>query len=1081
MKSIFVPRRSVLKSQPVTGPSPLFSVFLFSFFSIFSFSTQAMGKQLPVPKQNQNSSLPSVAQNGFATLEEAEEVAEKASKNIEGRKMILIYHFPSTNEKGQWTPTGEIHLPLGINPTGNNRSHYNVQVAWKYGGGTPKWDRYSSNDGRIHYRTVNAQRYHVVAIKGTIAHPYFHPPSYREKSVKRSLVAVHQMDDLGFRSFNHTFAGFTRLKTIGTKQTWTTAIGHQVKDYTSMLEDTTSLDDLNYILSGRSATTVKAMFRKAGTEKTRFNVQALFIKGNKITDASSVFEDTPAKLVNVNQNHFDMGEVRNATRAFKGFKHLTQLPSNLSLPKATNVTGIFARSGQSGQEVDLSNLFPQGSQVKNLTSAFLFFKGSKIRGVGNWDLSQATNLTYLFRSAFLQSYEGIGRWNVSNVTNLDSAFASAKHIDPLPEIAGKWDTRKVVNWNETFMGVRFGGGTEYLNLDTDSARSMKWTFKNAHNPPMKISIKGYSGDMYDITTMEGAYAGATLKTSFTNGIRLWDFGHELKSLKNIFINLKFNPEATDRTSAWKEYMKITGGLLVSLDRAFVRRHNINHKIDWSQIDLSTVGYCGEGEDPTTNQTLYLSQSEYDNLVDPCTRSKDRLSDIGFTFANSSSFVGLSAYGRTASAYPCVDKSSSEYSQQFCVDRRRQCYNVIGSDYYKEEECSQLRSRYSNVCFNDRAVKYNERACTEWRSIEEERKRCTDKNHQAFSSPSCQTMLTELKTACYAPRPPEVHGSAFCGDFRKKFEPVPIDLNQCFDNAYALHQDSRCVQLRSDCFNNSSSGYTEPVCQRLRGQCLDSESNRYADNQCVEMRKCFDVKARGYVSSQCMGERKGCGDLAHANYMSAQCQHWRTERGGVCLNGAPKMAFWAEECRTWNDQNYLVDRCHRQDQLFGDSNNLFWTPDRRCGNFTSRAKTYRDVCYSTHASSGSEICQKMRDLDIKRGESLKCLDARGTAYKNHNACGTLRENFNKCYDWNNAFSASEDCDLIRKSQVKQYQAMSCIGVGGRLGKKTSEECNLMFIKFGKWNCKSSTNFGRTKRGNSCTQGYRLRRPDEPIFP
>ena len=37
-----------------------------------------------------------------------------------------------------------------------------------------------------------------------------------------------------------------------------------------MFEGTTSLDDLNYILTGRSATTVKAMFHKAGTEKARF-------------------------------------------------------------------------------------------------------------------------------------------------------------------------------------------------------------------------------------------------------------------------------------------------------------------------------------------------------------------------------------------------------------------------------------------------------------------------------------------------------------------------------------------------------------------------------------------------------------------------------------------------------------------------------------------------------------------------------------------------------------------------------------------------------------------------------------------
>ena len=776
-----------------------------------------------------------------------------------------------------------------------------------------------------------------------------------------------------------------------------------------------------------------------------------------------------------------MSKVRNASRAFKGFKYLTQLPSNLSLPKATNVTGIFARSGQSGQELNLPELFPQGSQVKNLTSAFLFFKGSKILGMGNWDLSTATNLTYLFRSAFLQSYEGIGRWNVSNVTNLDSTFASAKHIDPLPEIAGKWDTDKVTNWNETFMGVRFGGGREYLGLSTKNARSMKWTFKNAHNPPMRFKER-----MTEIRTMEGVYAGATLKTSFTEGPRFWNFSYHLTSLKNAFVNLKFNPEATDRTSAWKEYLKITSALLQTLERNFVHNYNTHPQTrrDWSQIDMSTVGYCGKGEDPTTNQTLYLSQSEYDNLVTPCTRNKDKLSDIGFSFSASSSFVGLSAYGRTASAWPCVDKSSSEYSQQFCVDRRRQCYNVIGSDYYKEEECSELRSRYSKVCFNDQAVKYNERACTEWRSILEERKKCTNKNHQAFSSPACQTLLTGLKTACYALRPPEVYGSEFCRNFRKKFEPVPIDLNQCFDKAYALYQDARCDQQRSDCFESSSSTYAQAVCQQARSQCLDSGSELYADNQCVEIRKCFDVDSQDHHSPQCTAERKGCGDMAHANYMSARCQYWRTEQEGKCsITRQGKTYYKDEECRALGEQSYLVDQCHRQDQLFPDPNNPFWMPDNQCSDLDNRAKTYRDVCYSAHASSGSEICQKMRDLDLKRAESFKCRDERSAQHNNARVCGVLRPNFDKCYDWNNAFSTSEGCALIRASDVKQWKAIKCFKRPLRHYKAPNfRACRHMRQMFADWNCKKSSSlftiYNPSRRG--CLKYYQLRGPDGEPF-
>ena len=111
-----------------------------------------MGAKLPATNQNQNqNNLPSVASNGFDTLKEAEEVAEKAIKNINGRKMILIWHAPSQNEEGQWTPTSEIYLPLGSNITESNASHYDVQVAWKYGGGTPQWEHYKSSGRRFHF------------------------------------------------------------------------------------------------------------------------------------------------------------------------------------------------------------------------------------------------------------------------------------------------------------------------------------------------------------------------------------------------------------------------------------------------------------------------------------------------------------------------------------------------------------------------------------------------------------------------------------------------------------------------------------------------------------------------------------------------------------------------------------------------------------------------------------------------------------------------------------------------------------------------------------------------------------------
>ena len=187
------------------------------------------------------------------------------------------------------------------------------------------------------------------------------------------------------------------------------------------------------------------------------------------------------KLEKVDLSHLDTSEITSARWMLGDDTALTEANvANWSFNNNANLTGLFGGStGDSNlQRVDMSNM----------------------------DLSKVENLSSMFENATsLSKIDGIGEWNVSNATDMTNMFANCSALTSL-NLSWGGNTKNVQNFSKMFSGdsslTEINGLSDW---DVSNATDFRWMFTNDTS---LTEINGLSGwDVSNATQLYNMFSG----------------------------------------------------------------------------------------------------------------------------------------------------------------------------------------------------------------------------------------------------------------------------------------------------------------------------------------------------------------------------------------------------------------------------------------------------------------------------------------------------------------------------------------------------------------------------------------------
>ncbi len=175
---------------------------------------------------------------------------------------------------------------------------------------------------------------------------------------------------------------------------------------------------------------------------------------SNMNNLSSAFEDCSnlGNGTSLNWNSWNISNVINMTKAFKGATNFNKDISSWSVSKVFNMSYIFRDAVAFNN--DLSNW-----NVENVTNMSFMFDGATSfnQNIGNWNVGKVSNMSYMFDGAisFNQNIDG---WNVEKVSNMVNMFRnvtlSTTNYDAL-----------LIGWNAQNLksNVNFHGGNSTYN------------------------------------------------------------------------------------------------------------------------------------------------------------------------------------------------------------------------------------------------------------------------------------------------------------------------------------------------------------------------------------------------------------------------------------------------------------------------------------------------------------------------------------------------------------------------------------------------------------------------------------------
>ncbi|WP_107670315.1 BspA family leucine-rich repeat surface protein, partial [Mycoplasma leachii] len=185
---------------------------------------------------------------------------------------------------------------------------------------------------------------------------------------------------------------------------------------------------------------------------------------------------------------------------------------------------------------------PLPEEITSLKNAFLT-NNNIIKWQTEWDTKNITDMSYAFYNTIWINEKSIAKWNTSNVTNMEGMFGLTKSFDQ--DLSG-WDVSKVVNFKNMFdRAKKFNNENKPLNWNSKlkSAKNMQGMFRSTNSFNQDISEWDVSNVADMSKLFENAYA-------FNNGEKPLDWGHKLKSIKNMSSMFNGASKFTHNLSSW---------------------------------------------------------------------------------------------------------------------------------------------------------------------------------------------------------------------------------------------------------------------------------------------------------------------------------------------------------------------------------------------------------------------------------------------------------------------------------------------------------------------------------------------------
>ncbi|BCU83696.1 BspA family leucine-rich repeat surface protein [Mycoplasma mycoides] len=206
-------------------------------------------------------------------------------------------------------------------------------------------------------------------------------------------------------------------------------------------------------------------------------------------------------------------------------------------------------------------------EITSLNNAFLL-NPHNIKWEVDWDTKNITDMSYAFYNTIWINSEKISKWNTSKVTNMEGMFGLTKSFD---QDISNWDVSNVKNFKNMFdRAKKFNNKNKPLNWNSKlkSAKNMQgmfkstdlfnqdisdWDLSNVTNISQMFSeSKSFNKNIskWDVSNVkdmsklfENAYA-------FNNGEKPLDWGHKLKSIKNMSSMFNGASKFTHNLSSW---------------------------------------------------------------------------------------------------------------------------------------------------------------------------------------------------------------------------------------------------------------------------------------------------------------------------------------------------------------------------------------------------------------------------------------------------------------------------------------------------------------------------------------------------
>lgn len=276
------------------------------------------------------------------------------------------------------------------------------------------------------------------------------------------------------------------------------------------------------------------------------------------------------KLEKVDLSHLDTSEITSARWMLGDDTALTEANvANWSFNNNANLTGLFGGStGDSNlQRVDMSNM-----DLRNVNNFNFMFENatslSKIDGIGEWDVSNATDMTKMFSGDTALTNLDLSKWKPLNVTNMAAMF---KGCSGLKSITLNWgqSTKNVQNFSEMFAndnklqtidGIgewNVSNATDIshmfacINLDSNSSPNYEYNFAQPQYRGNLTSLDLSNWDTDKVTDMEAVFWGQRLLTTVGN-FSNWDTGN-VTNMRDLFAGcekLQFDNTALAYLAKW---------------------------------------------------------------------------------------------------------------------------------------------------------------------------------------------------------------------------------------------------------------------------------------------------------------------------------------------------------------------------------------------------------------------------------------------------------------------------------------------------------------------------------------------------